>query len=410
MVDAQMDPWYASYQLMAADPKASYSYLVQGNTTLTEVGRDSGVNYGKWNSDSRAAYYNAIMWYVTGDSRYADKAVEIFNAWKNLTSVTSGGTDALSGGVGYIMIEAAEIIKNTYSGWAISDINAFKAMLVYPGYSTTTVPSGNKTFYWMAYQGDAGRHGNQGLSGWRTVMAMGIFMDNQIMYDRALRYIKGLPHRLDDFPYASGPNSKTSLISSTEYVDTYNFTKGSTIPDYGFNDTMMNYIYENGQCQESTRDQQHTIFGIGLLNSMSEMAWNQGENLYAFGNDRLLKGLEYNMRYNVSYIQSYPDQPNHWIPTVASGEFIQGLDRTARWYSKAITPYLIGDFSTGRPVFEMPIAHYSGRGFKTQADVKWITRARDLTISLAGYEKEGFSNDAIGWGRSYCSPSRLLLW
>jgi len=402
MVEAQIDPWYSSYLEMAADSKSSYTYVVRGNPTFTELVRDNGVNYSAWNSDIRAAYYNAIRWYVTGDPRHAEKAIEIFNAWTNLIAVTSNGTDSLSGGVGYIMIEAAEIIKSTYSGWSASDIQHFKDMLVYPGYSHTAVPASvsktNGTFYWKAYQGDPGRHGNQGLSGWRTVMAMGIFLDNKIMYDRALRYIKGLPHRPDDLAYPSGPRVSTTLVSSTEYADTYNNATYSSLADYGYDEVMTNYIWENGQCQESSRDQQHTVFGIGLLCSMAEMAWNQGDDLYSHANDRLLLGLEYNMRYNVSYLQAYPDQTNWWVPSVASGEFIQRLDRTARWYSKAIDPTSVGGFPDVRPVFEMPIAHYLGRGLKTAAEVKWITRARDKAIELSGYEVAGWSNDGIGWG------------
>ncbi|VGO11742.1 Endo-1,4-beta-xylanase A [Pontiella desulfatans] len=396
MVEAQLEPWYSSYQEMAADSKASYSYSVRGDHSFTELGRDSGVNYSAWNSDIRAAYYNAIRWYITGDSRHADKAVEIFNAWTNLTSVTSGGTDSLSGGVGYIMIEAAEIIKSTYSGWSAGDIQAFQDMLVYPGYSTTAEPSGETTFYWMAYQGDADRHGNQGLSGWRTVMAMGIFLDNEIMYDRALRHLKGLPHRPDDLAYPSGPRTRGSLISSTDYADSYSTTAGSSIEDYGFNGVMTHYIWENGQCQESSRDQQHTFFGIGLICSMAEMAWNQGEDVYSHENDRLLLGLEYNMRYNVT--NSFPDQLTPWEPTVASGEFIQRDDRTLRWFSKAISPDGRAGYSGKRPVFEMPVAHYLGRGFKTEAEVKWTLRAREQAIVESGYEVAGWSNDAIGWG------------
>ncbi len=402
MVEAKIDPWYSSYQEMAADSKASYSYTVRGDASFTELGRDNGVNYSAWNSDIRAAYYNAIEWYVTSDVRHAQKAVEIFNAWRNLTAVTSGGTESLSGGVGYIMIEAAEIIKSTYSGWSAADIEAFKNMLVYPGYSNTGVPASfsktNGTFYWKSYQGDAGRHGNQGLSGWRTVMAMGIFLDNKIMYDRALRYIKGLPHRSDDIPYPSGPPTSTSILSSDDFSITYNTTSGNTIPDYGFNEVMTNYIWETGQCQESSRDQAHTAFGIGLLTSMAEMAWNQGDDLYSHANDRLLLGLEYNMRYNVSYLQSYPDQTSWWIPTVASGEFKEGFDRTGRWFSKAISPTSVGGFPNDRPVFEMPVAHYLGRGIKTADQVKWIKRARDIAIEKSGYEVAGWTNDAIGWG------------
>jgi hypothetical protein len=400
MVEAQIDPWYSSYQEMISDDKASYDYEVQGDESFTLLERDSPrTNYGAWNSDIRAAYYNAIRWYISGDSRHADKAIEIFNAWTNLTSVTSGGTDSLSGGVGYIMVEAAELIKSTYDGWPEDEIQAFKDMLVYPGYSTTAIPSGDTTFYWMSYQGDPGRHGNQGLSGWRTVMAMGIFMDNEIMYDRALRYIQGLPHRDDDLAYPSGPRVATTLSSEGEFADTYNTTTYSTTADYGYNELMTNYIYANGQCQESSRDHQHTAFGIGLLTSMSEMAWNQGDDLYGHEDDRLLLGLEYNMRYNVSTVQTFSDQETPWVPTVASGEFLEGFDRTCRWYSKAISTDGAGEiFSGQRPVFEMPLAHYYGRGLKTAEEVKWLWRARDLAIDESGYEVAGWSNDAIGWG------------
>ncbi|MDW5288285.1 DNRLRE domain-containing protein [Formosa sp. PL04] len=401
MVEAQVDPWYTSYQEMANDSKSSYDYVVQGDESFTELGRDSNVNYGAWNSDIRAAYYNALRWYIEGESKHADKAVEIFKAWSNLTSVTSGGTEALSGGIAYIMIEAAEIVKSTYPGWNESDIQSFKDMLVYPGYSTTTIPDdirNNTTFYWSAYEGDPVRHGNQGLSGWRAIMAMGIFLDNEVMYDRALNYVKGEPHRADDLAYPSGPNTSNEITASNDYSDTYSITRGNTIEDYGYNEVMTNYIYENGQCQESARDQQHTMFGIGLLTSMAEMAWNQGDDLYSFTNDRLLLGLEYNMKYNVSEIQSYDDQTTPWVPSVESGEFKEGFDRTGRWYSKAISPEGIAGFPGVRPVFEMPIAHYYGRGFKTEDDVKWITRARDKAIEVSSYEAQGWTNDAIGWG------------
>ena len=56
---------------------------------------------------------------------------------------------------------------------------------------------------------------------------------------------------------------------------------------------------EEGQCQESGRDQQHTQLGLGHLAEACEVAWNQGLDLYGESDNRLLKGFEYTARYNL---------------------------------------------------------------------------------------------------------------
>jgi hypothetical protein len=273
---------------------------------------------------------------------------------------------------------------------------------VYPGYSTTAEPSGisrvSGSFYWQAYQGDPVRHGNQGLSAFRAVMAMGIFMDNEIMYERALRFLQGFHHRSDDLPYPAGPQTATSISKTGDYEDTYNYTVGNSIEDFGYNEVITNYIYANGQCQESSRDQQHTFFGIGTICAMAEMAWNQGDDLYSHADDRLLLGLEYSSKYNVSYLQSYPDQTTHWVPTVDSGEFTQRFNASQRVYAKFISPTHVGGYVGNRPMLEMPLGHYYGRGFKTMEEVKWTSRARDIAIDKTGYEDAGHQNGSIGWG------------
>lgn len=411
MVELGIDPWYTSYINLLNESKASYDYTVQGNSSMTVVTQD-GTNYSAFASDVKAAYLNAVMWGVTDDKRYAEKAVEIFNAWQNLTCFTGGGTESLNAGrVAWQFIEAAEIIKSTYDGWSASDIQKFKDMLVYPGYSTKEVPaslsSTNGTFYWRVYNGDPGRHGNQDLFGWRTVMALGVFLDNDTIYDRALRYVKGLPHRSDDLPYEPGPAIKESLSASYDYYDYYNVSRGTTEEDYGYDGVLEYYIWENGQCQESSRDQDHAILGMGMVASIAEMAWNQGDDLYSYLDNRLLKGYEFALRYNVSYNYSYPDQTSPWEPTVASGEFIQRADRTLRWYSKAINPHYESDFvsvSRGnflaekRPIYEQAIAQYSVRQGLPNDSLKWTIRAHEISNDEGGYEKTGWSLDHLGWG------------
>lgn len=408
-VAAKISPWYDSYVELCQNSKASYSYTVQGSTNLTVVYRDSPyTNKSAWESDSRAAYYNAIRWIVEGDSRYAEKAVEIFNAWTGLTYVQHTGTTTLTGSMVYIMLEAAEIIKCTYPGWSAAERQAFGDMLVYPGWSGTSVPADLETqgtWYWRVYMGDHRRAGNQELSGWRACMAIGIFLDNETIYDRAYRYIAGLPHRADDLAYQPGPTLTTSVVTTTPYNIAYNSTQYTSIPDWGYDGVLTNYVLETGQCGEAARDQGHCSWGLSCLESIAEMAWNQGDDLYGLAESRLLKGLEYHTRYNLSYLQTYPDQATTWEPTVETGEFIQTLNRCARTKCLQINPYMEYDYTrvsrgaVTEDQWELVVGHYVGRGFAAPSGAaKWITRTRDYNIAREGYEDTDSGGAQIGWG------------
>jgi hypothetical protein len=419
MVQAGKEPWKTSFTNFTKNPYASSAYAVQGNTGITSLvvnSTDAGYNYEKFKYDALAAYYNAIMWYITGDEKNAQKAVQIFNAWANLKNINSGGTQALDAGrVIWKMLEGAEIIKSTYTGWATNDVDKFKSMLVYPGYSQTQEPtaaiaSEDVTFYWFMYNGDPGRHGNQGLFAMRGIMAMGIFMDNEVMYDRALRYLTGQPHRADDLPYVSGPRSVSANPTATyDYYDEY--TLGSSIgttPDYGYNELIGNYIWENGQCQEASRDQSHTVTGVAIINTMCEMAWNQGNDMYSFLDYRPLLGIEFGMRYNASLNYPFPDQPTSWEPTAENGEFIQRRDRSGRWFSKKINPYSEKEFTkltrgmnfkfSEYPFHEMALAHYRDRVGLNPDKYKWLQRVFDISTRESGVEGQGFQVDFPGWG------------
>lgn len=414
MVQAGKEPWATSFAKLQASSYAKYTYTVQWKTDSVRVVDGWSSNYEKFKYDALAAYYNSLMWYITGDVRHAQKCVQIFNAMENIRSIVTSTQSLGAGRVIWKLIEGAEIIKSTYSGWQQFDIDAFKAMLVYPGYSTSVSHSSDTehSFYWAMYNGDFGRHGNQGLFGMRGIMAMGIFMDNEIMFDRALRYLKGQSHRSDDLPYVSGPTIVSSSPTATNsYFDTYTLSSPyiqSTLEDYGYNEVIPNYIWENGQSQESSRDQGHGLLGVSIINTMCEMAWNQGEDIYGFLNYRPLLGLEFYNRYNVSYNFSFPDQPTSWEPTASSGEFIQRRDRSGRWYSKAMNPYSESNFekvtrgtfvtSGNAPVWEMVLGHYKSRLNLPQSQYKWTVRCDSISQKTYGYEQQGFQVDHPGFG------------
>lgn len=406
MVEAGINPWLTSFNDMKADYKSSYNYGVRGNPGITYVHR-GGINGNIFELDVNAAYLNALMWAITGDKRHADKAVEILNAWSNLTNVDPEGTGALNAGLyAWKLVEAAEIIKSTYDGWAPADLQKFKDMLVYPGYSSTGFPESlswdNGTFYWRIWNGDSARHGNQDMIAWRAMLSMGVFLDNRTMYERALRYFTGQPHKPGDMPYASGPSYAGALIRENTYFNEHKY-RGSagTIPDFGYNGTLANYVWENGQNQESSRDQQHAFFGLATAAGIAEVAWNQGYDVWNSLDNRLLKGFEFMSVYNTTYVASFPDQPTPWVPD----NVIQRFDRTGRWFSKQVSPYFEantnlsrGNFAGGRPVYEQAVAHFQVRmGMGDEA--LWTVRGRDTSISLAGYEKAGGNTlDQPGWG------------
>lgn len=407
-VEAGVEPWLSTFNLLKQSSYASYNYNVNGNPGITTL-----TSHTPFINDGFAAYYNALMWYITGDVRHAEKCVEIFNSWVNITRIED--QFPLNNGRGpWKMLEGAEIIRSTYDGWAQADIERFKAMLVYPGWSGTEAPtaaiaSKDVSFYWNIYQGDPGRHGNQGLFGYRSLMAMGIFSDNEVMYERALRYLQGLPHRSDDLPYPSGPPVLSDKqASSNEYYDEYSqLSRSNEIEDYGYNEVMANYIWENGQSQESSRDQAHALGGVSIITCMCEMAWNQGDDLYGHLDNRPLLGLEYYFRYNLSWDHTYPDQTTPWEPTVESGEFIKRSDRTGRWTSLKINPYTGSDLSDEawnrgkhnlNGIYEMNLGHYKDRLLLPGTDTKWLERGFQVLTETIGIENGDHPVDHPGYG------------
>ncbi|CAM3793973.1 Carbohydrate binding module (family 6) [Vibrio aerogenes CECT 7868] len=418
MVKQKKEPWISSFtRLNNVNSFGRCDYKVRGSQSITTLDATNRNNYDKFKYDGMAAYHNALLWAITGETCHAEKAVEIFNSWSHLTGLKSGGTRSLDAGrVIWKMLEGAEIIKATYSGWKPADIQAFSDMLVYPGYSTTTVPEKaikqqQVTFYWNMYNGDPGRHGNQGLFGFRGIMAMGIFLDNHTMYQRALRYLKGESHPDDDLPYQAGPFKVSDKPDkTTEFFDEYKIrTPDSAADDYGFNEQISHYIWPNGQGQESSRDQGHALLGVSILVTMAEMAWNQGDDLYGFLNHRILSGLEYFYKYNLSYVHKYDDQPIPWEPTAQNGEFLQKKDRSGRWYSKEINPYFENStaktsrgtmvYAEKAPIGEMALGHYRDRLGLDQDKYLWTERAWQLSIDKTGYyERAGTQVDHPGWG------------
>ena len=144
MVKAKHEPYYYSTFLKLKE--SPYSSL---NTQV--INRGKQIREGRFNAtigvDGRRAHDLALLWHLTGDEAYARKAVEYLNANSYYTNTSSRGTGPLDNGKIYLLIDAAELMRD-YSGWKVEGQQRFKNMLVYPGYSNTEDFSSKYANYW----------------------------------------------------------------------------------------------------------------------------------------------------------------------------------------------------------------------------------------------------------------------
>lgn len=419
MVEAKVEPYYTTYLNLKNSEHANLDRKVSDRGTQIREGQFNGTV----GIDGRCAHDLALLWHITGDTRYADKAIEYLNANNHYTNTSARGTGPLDNGKINLLIEAAELMRD-YEGWDASEQQKFKDMLTYPYYSNTedvfatyghwtNDDLNGVTFYWNIYNGDCSRYGNQGLFGMLAMLAMGVYLDNELIYDRALRYVSGLPHRVDDLPYPAGPPITSSRPSSQdEYQKTYTLEgHSSTIEDYGYDELLEYYFYPNGQCQESSRDQGHVLAGVHKYIEFAEIAWNQGDRFYSLHDNRLLKGIEFNYRYNLSFLQSYPDQLEAWEPdgytdnwdevTLDNNMYLQTRSRSGRWESIKPSPAQRGSISNvgSRP---SAYAHYLVRAGENDEDTKWLRRTHEYVLGKYGYDTSGTSPNWFyewnGWG------------
>ncbi len=290
-IAAGEQPWKTAWERLLAAPSAAPDYAPSPRTEVVR-GAYNNPNIGSsdFSRDSAAAYTQALRWCLTGDEVHARKAVEILNAWSATLKIVSGhDTKLLIGMAGVHLCNAAELMRHTSTVWAQPDQTRFESLLRQIFYPPI------KDFYPTA-------NGNWDAAMIQTMLAMGVFLDDRAMFDRAVDY------------YFNG--------------------KG--------NGAVRNYFNAFGECQESGRDQGHTQMGLGFLGCAAEMAWKQGVDLYGAGDNRLALGFEYTAKYNLGY--EVPYEPYRSFE--------------GRYFNPAISPDGRGKFS---PIYERIVYHYHGR-------------------------------------------------
>ncbi len=268
MVMAGAEPYLDGYNVFKADPKSSSSYVMAG--PFPETGRNPDVHQAETENDSNAAYQNALMWSITGQRAYADKAIQILDGWSTTLKTISGSDAILAASLdGFKFVNAAEIIRYTNAGWSDTGVASAQNMFT-------------NVFYPVIQNFATFANGNWSTGCVKAMMAIGVFTDDRPMFDRAVNWYDG----------------------GTD------------------NGSLVHYIIDDaGQCQESGRDQQHSQLGIGHLAEASEIGWHQGLDMYGTASDRLLSGFEYTASYNLGNavpFQAYTDTTGKYPQTAIS--------------------------------------------------------------------------------------------
>lgn len=240
----------AAFDLLRREPCSSPDYALRG--PFAHIGRDDEWGWTKapCEADCRAAWYNALMGVATGDERHFLKSRQVLHAYADSLQGIHGHDGPLCAGLqGFLLTNAAEVLRCCASCWTDDDTRAFSAML-----RRAVLP------VLLDFQArPAYSNGNWGAAVNKSLMAASIFLDDRELYNQAV----------DFFLHADE------------------------------NGALPHYIAPNGQLQESGRDQAHCQLGLGCLAELCEMAWHQGDDLYSAHGNRLLQGYEYTARYNL---------------------------------------------------------------------------------------------------------------
>lgn len=261
-----------------------------------------------------SAYLNALLWYYTGEEKYAQNSVRMLNGYARifrgfpLPSADGSQSGVLAAAwMAQTLLRGAEIIRYTYSpsaGKPDFDTRRFSKMV-----RESLVPRFR-----------IGVLNNQGFSmptsNWRSsaieaLMNAGIYLDDRALYNEALAmwreftpsyiYLESDGPRPNPFP-ADNPRSATGQACYWIHWNSDEcLSRPMRAPDPP-------PVYQNGQSVEVCRDMWHAGAGVGGLINAAETAGIQGDDLYGEQRQRLKAGVSYLVQIQLGFPRyGYPD-------------------------------------------------------------------------------------------------------
>ncbi|MGM0885118.1 MAG: RICIN domain-containing protein [Bacillota bacterium] len=310
MVNAGTQPYLDGYNQLVNSAYSSSNWTPRATATIIRGG--DGDNVSLLYIDVARAYQNALLWKITGNTANGDTARNILNAWSSTLTTISGNADRyLAAGLfGYQLANVSEIMRG-YSGFNVTQMQDMLLNVFYK-------PLNERFLIGNEFGGDhndahiQNYRANWDLCNMAATVAIGIFTDRLDIYNIGIEYFK----------HGAGNGSIYNAIP---------------------------FLHPGGlaQWEESGRDQAHTQMGIGLMASTAEMAWNQGDDLYGWANNRFMRAAEYVAKYNNG-------DDNVPFATYERGTGTNGAVQTETVIDSE-------QRNEPRPVWEMIYNHYANR-------------------------------------------------
>ncbi|KAJ5802531.1 uncharacterized protein N7503_004981 [Penicillium pulvis] len=246
------DPWASTFANFSTDTYSLSNYTMQGPHSILSRGKIS--NYTSFAHDARAAWQNALMWYITKEQAHWDRSTTILDTWgSNLTDVIGIDRSLLIGLDGDLFVNAAEIMR-----WEGNWTEAGASWRGGSGFS-------NQLYWLFSRQAAVIGQANYGMVSIKSLLSFAVYLDDVTLYNYAMN------------AFINDPCA--SLFAM--------------------------YKSKTGQSVESGRDQSHTMSGIAWTAYAARVGQTQGVDLYELGGNLLLKASEYTAAYNLNQTVSY---------------------------------------------------------------------------------------------------------
>jgi hypothetical protein len=270
-VQEKIDPIYSAFIKAQNNKYGSLTYSPEGPPP------DGVINCGSYSNpdigcsaeddDGSAAYTQALLFWITGNSTYAQNAIKILNAYgASLKDYINSNAPLQAAWGAEKWARAAELIRYSNAGWSATDAAAFGTMM-------------NNVILPKIVNGSSS-NGNWELSMIEGIMGIAVYNNDAALFQHAVAmWHQRVPAYFYYAPYDGSQPEPAPRGNPSWY--------GQTVFD--------NRV--NGIAQETCRDFGHTEYGIAATINAAETAFIQGVDLYESERPRIEAALEFHTRY-----------------------------------------------------------------------------------------------------------------